>query len=75
MKVLIAGCGYVGTALGSELVKAGHEVWGLRRDVDAARSLESSGIKPIVANLLRADELKDLPSAGRTDNNDFVDSK
>lgn len=62
MKVLIAGCGYVGTALGAELVKAGHEAWGLRRDLDAARSLERAGLRPIVANLLRADELKDLPS-------------
>ncbi len=62
MKVLIAGCGYVGTALGAELVKAGHEVWGLRRDLDAARALEAHGIKPIVANLLRADTLKTLPS-------------
>ena len=62
MKVLIAGCGYVGTALGAELVKAGHEVWGLRRDLDAARALETQGIKPIVANLLRVDTLKSLPS-------------
>ena len=62
MKVLIAGCGYVGTALGAELVKAGHEVWGLRRDLDAARALEAHGIKPIVANLLRADTLKSFPA-------------
>ena len=62
MKILIAGCGYVGTALGAELVKAGHEAWGLRRDLDAARSLEKSGIRPIVANLLRAETLKNIPS-------------
>ncbi len=62
MKVLIAGCGYVGTALGAELVKAGHEVWGLRRDLDAARAFEAHGIRPIVANLLRAETLKNLPS-------------
>ena len=30
-RVLIAGCGYVGTALGLELSAEGHEVWGLRR--------------------------------------------
>src|SRR3989338_3414032 len=62
MKVLIAGCGYVGSALGSELVKAGHEVWGLRRDLDASRAFSQHGIKPIIANLLHADELKNLPS-------------
>jgi len=31
-RVLIAGCGYVGTALGLRLLADGHEVWGLRRD-------------------------------------------
>ena len=30
--VLIAGCGYVGTALGLELASQGDRVWGLRRD-------------------------------------------
>lgn len=30
--VLIAGCGYVGTALGVELAAQGERVWGLRRD-------------------------------------------
>jgi nucleoside-diphosphate-sugar epimerase len=30
--VLIAGCGYVGTALGERLVALGHTVWALRRD-------------------------------------------
>lgn len=30
--VLIAGCGYVGTALGLELAARGDGVWGLRRD-------------------------------------------
>lgn len=63
MKVLIAGCGYVGTALGAELVKAGHEVWGLRRDPAAARALETHGIRPFVANLLRAENLTALPDA------------
>ncbi|MFW6051615.1 MAG: SDR family oxidoreductase [Myxococcota bacterium] len=35
MRVLIAGCGYVGSALGVELAAAGHEVWGLRRGAAA----------------------------------------
>jgi nucleoside-diphosphate-sugar epimerase len=35
MNVLIAGCGYVGTALGQCLVDRGYEVWGLRRDPSA----------------------------------------
>jgi nucleoside-diphosphate-sugar epimerase len=32
MRVLIAGCGYVGTALGVRLARGGHRVWGLRRN-------------------------------------------
>ncbi|MFP4173122.1 MAG: SDR family oxidoreductase [Candidatus Hydrogenedentota bacterium] len=31
-RVLIAGCGYVGSVLGSRLAGEGHIVWGLRRD-------------------------------------------
>ena len=30
-RILIAGCGYVGSALGAQLVRDGHEVWGIRR--------------------------------------------
>lgn len=32
MRILIAGCGYVGTALGHRLVEAGHDVIAVRRD-------------------------------------------
>ena len=31
-RVLIVGCGYVGTALGMRLVGEGHVVWAMRRD-------------------------------------------
>jgi len=30
-RVLIAGCGYTGIALGMQLASEGHTVWGLRR--------------------------------------------
>ena len=30
MRTLIAGCGYVGSALGERLAADGHAVWGLR---------------------------------------------
>ena len=44
MRVLIVGCGYVGTELGMRLAQAGHEVWGLKRDPatlpDAVRPIE-----------------------------------
>jgi nucleoside-diphosphate-sugar epimerase len=35
MRVLIAGCGYVGTALGLRLAASGATVWGVRRDPSA----------------------------------------
>ena len=59
MKVFIAGCGYVGTALGAELVKSGHEAWGLRRNVDAARTLEISDIRPVLGDM---DKIQKIPS-------------
>ena len=62
MKLLIAGCGYVGTALGEELAKSGHEVWGLRRDLPALRRLEGAGIQPIQADLLDTESLKKIPA-------------
>src|SRR6266496_2051742 len=39
MRVLIVGCGYVGQALGVELVKQGLEVFGLRRRQESAEEL------------------------------------
>jgi ketopantoate reductase len=44
MKCLIVGCGYVGLPLGVELVRQGHEVFGLRRS--AANELKAAGIRP-----------------------------
>ena len=56
-RVLIAGCGYVGKALGELLVDESHEVWGLRRN---PRSLPT-GITPIEADLAHRAELSALP--------------
>jgi nucleoside-diphosphate-sugar epimerase len=61
MRVLIAGCGYVGLPLGTELVRLGHEVFGLRRSVSAENELKAAGIKPLVADIIRQDELAKLP--------------
>jgi nucleoside-diphosphate-sugar epimerase len=47
MRVLIAGCGYVGTALGRMLAKRGHTPFGLRRD---PRHLPPD-IQPVAADL------------------------
>jgi len=55
--VLIAGCGYVGTALGTRLASEGHVVWGLRRRPDAL----PSSIRPFVADLTVPETLEALP--------------
>jgi len=59
LNILIAGCGYVGTALGSLLAAEGHAVWGLRRHP----AVLPSGIGPLEADLTSADTLQRLPSA------------
>ena len=56
-RILIAGCGDVGAALGQNLRAAGHEVWGLKRrpaDLPAA-------IQPLVADLTDPGSLSRLP--------------
>jgi nucleoside-diphosphate-sugar epimerase len=56
-RILIAGCGYVGEALGKLLLTDGHAVWGLRRN---PRSLPV-GITSIAADLAQARDLEALP--------------
>ncbi|MDX1619966.1 MAG: SDR family oxidoreductase [Nitriliruptorales bacterium] len=60
MRVLIAGCGYVGTALGLELALDGHEVFGLRRDPSGL----PSQIEPVAANLLAGTDLREALPTG-----------
>src|SRR2546422_4544057 len=61
MRVLIVGCGYVGLALGAELVKQAHEVFGLRRTNTTDADLRSVGISPLMADITRLQELQRLP--------------
>ena len=56
--MLIAGCGYVGSALGRRLVAAGHEVFGLRRKPDDL----PEGVHPIAADLSERATLRSLPA-------------
>ena len=62
MRVLVIGCGYVGLALGRELLRRGHEVSGLRRD---PTGLEAEGIRPVAADISRPETL--APLAGDYD--------
>ncbi len=55
-RVLIAGCGYVGCALGRALSAEGHTAFGLRR-----RAFAEPGIEPLVADLCDLESLRTLP--------------
>ena len=61
MRVLIVGCGYVGLPLGAELVKQGHEVFGLRRSPGGEAEMTGAGLKPLIADITRPEELSKLP--------------
>jgi len=57
-RVLIAGCGYVGAALGERLVLDSHDVWGLRRRATPL----PLGVRALAADLGVAASLRDLPA-------------
>ena len=63
MRALIVGCGYVGLSLGVELVKQGHEVFGLRHSPGAENEIRSAGIKPLIADITKAQQLAQLPTS------------
>jgi nucleoside-diphosphate-sugar epimerase len=65
MRVLIIGCGYVGLPLGGALVRAGHEVFGVRRGVAGAEELRARGVSPVIADITRREDLEKIP--GRFD--------
>jgi nucleoside-diphosphate-sugar epimerase len=62
MRVLIAGCGYFGLALGAELSQRGHEVFGLTRTGHRASDLEQAGVRALIADITQAKQLAELPS-------------
>jgi nucleoside-diphosphate-sugar epimerase len=58
-RVLIAGCGYTGIALGTRLAEEGHVVWGLRRHPE----LLPEAIRPLKADLCDPRSLSLVPPA------------
>ena len=56
-RIVIAGCGDVGTRLGLTLSAAGHEVWGLRRQPQRL----PDPIRPLAADLRDPNTLGTLP--------------
>ena len=61
MRVLIVGCGYVGLPLAAELVRQGHEVFGVRRSATADAALKAAGIQPLIADVTQPETLAALP--------------
>jgi len=57
MRILIAGCGYAGCALGGRLAAEGHTVFGLRRNPAAL----PAAIRPVPADLASPGSLNGLP--------------
>jgi nucleoside-diphosphate-sugar epimerase len=57
-RIVIAGCGDVGSALGVRLAQAGHEVWGVRRHPERL----PSPLRAVAADLCEPASLRALPA-------------
>lgn len=60
MRVLILGCGYVGSQVALEMARAGHEVWGVRRSPEPIPSLAAAGVRFAAADLTSGGDLAKL---------------
>jgi nucleoside-diphosphate-sugar epimerase len=63
MHVLVAGCGWLGTALARRLVARGDRVTGIRRDAVRAEALAALGIAPLAVDLADPSSGARLPAA------------
>lgn len=63
MRALIVGCGYVGSVLGAELARLGHEVSGLNRTATSDAQLAATGIRPLAGDITQPESLTRLPVA------------
>ncbi len=62
-KILILGCGYLGRAVGRELVARGFDVTGWVRSVESAGPLPDDGITPWIGDLADPADWSELPAA------------
>jgi nucleoside-diphosphate-sugar epimerase len=63
MHVLVAGCGWLGTAIAKRLVARGDRVTGIRRDPGRAAALAAQGITPLAVDLADPAAAERLPAA------------
>lgn len=61
MHVAIAGCGWLGTAVGLELCRQGHRVTAIRRDAARAAELAAMGLEPRVLDLADPEAYQRFP--------------
>lgn len=61
MKVLIAGCGYIGIPLGTELAKKGHDVFACNRTNVLQTQIEKAGLRFLAADISNRGSLDKLP--------------
>jgi nucleoside-diphosphate-sugar epimerase len=63
MRVIVAGCGWLGTAIARRLVRDGEEVVGIRRDPGRAEALRALGVAPLALDLAAPGAGARLPPA------------
>ena len=63
MHVLVAGCGWLGTAIARHLVARGNRVTGVRRDPERAAALAALGVEPLALDLASPGAAERLPPA------------
>jgi nucleoside-diphosphate-sugar epimerase len=61
MHVLVAGCGWLGTAVARALASRGERVTGVRRDAERAEALRAQGIMPLVLDLAAPGAVDRIP--------------
>ncbi|WP_224332504.1 SDR family oxidoreductase [Haloprofundus halobius] len=62
-RVVVLGCGYVGTELGRQLTAAGHDVVGVRRSEEGLEAMEAAGFDAVCADVTDAASLEPVPDA------------
>jgi nucleoside-diphosphate-sugar epimerase len=61
MRIAILGCGYLGLALGGQLLEDGHDVVGVRRSDEGLAAVEDAGLAPLRVDVTDADSLAAVP--------------